>query len=204
MSSNWVPNWKQLLCRIFYCIESQKSQLKAMPDMPRQCPQPKTHTAPSQSNWFDHIWTYWDPHRSFRVFFLYLLHPSGRVSKSTIFTNHNLISVRHRKYRLIILLYLHVISCSSTLSLASSRDPEPRPSLESSNHSSLDLVSASIGEPEPGFDEVLFSVLVLCIQVFLTVMWGGTLHRYKGQTMCKTRFESQEMTLNGFWKIMLI
>ena len=82
------------------------------------------------------------------VFFLYLLHPSGRVSKSTIFTIHNLISVRHRKYRLIILLYLHVISCSSTLSLASSRDPEPRPSLESSNHSGLDLMSASIVESD--------------------------------------------------------
>jgi len=83
-----------------------------------------------------------------KIFFLYLLHPPGRVSKSTIFSNHNLISVRHRKYRLIILLYLHVISCSSLLDLASSRDPEPRPSLESSNHSGLDLMSASIVESD--------------------------------------------------------
>ena len=83
-----------------------------------------------------------------KSFFLYLLHPSRRVSKSTVFTNHNLISVRHRKYRLIILLYLHVISCSSTWNLASSRDPEPRPSLESSNHSGLDLLSASIVESD--------------------------------------------------------
>ena len=81
-------------------------------------------------------------------FFLYLLHPSGRVSKSTVFTNHNLISVRHRKYRLIILLYLHVISCSSTWNFASSRDPEPRPSLESSNHSGFDLMAASIVESD--------------------------------------------------------
>ena len=81
-------------------------------------------------------------------FFLYLLHPSGRVSKSTVFTNHNLISVRHRKYRLIILLYLHVISCSSTWNFASSRDPELRPSLESSIHSGFDLMAASIVESD--------------------------------------------------------
>ena len=115
-------------------------------------------------------------------------------------------SVRHRTLKPPSYV-LHVILSSLLFILgtcASFQEQEPRPSLESSNHSSLDLVSASIGEPEPGFDEVLFSVLVLCIQVFLTVMWGGTLHRYKGQTMCKTRFESQEMTLNGFWKIMLI
>ena len=85
---------------------------------------------------------------SFFIFFLYLLHPSERVSRSTVFTNHNLISVRHRKYRLIILLYLHVISCSSTWNLASSRDPEPRPSLESSNHSGFDLMAASIVESD--------------------------------------------------------
>ena len=97
-------------------------------------------------------------------FFLYLLHPSGRVSKSTIFTIHNLISVRHRKYRLIILLYLHVISCSSLLDLASSRDPEPRPSLESSNHSGLDLMLASIVESDLVFGYVSFSVSALNIQ----------------------------------------
>ena len=97
-------------------------------------------------------------------FFLYLLHPSGRVSKSTIFSNHNLISVRHRKYRLIILLYLHVISCSSLLDLASSRDPEPRPSLESSNHSGLDLMLASIVESDLVFGYVSFSVSALNIQ----------------------------------------
>ena len=96
--------------------------------------------------------------------FLYLLHPSGRVSKSTIFSNHNLISVRHRKYRLIILLYLHVISCSSLLDLASSRDPEPRPSLESSNHSGLDLMLASIVESDLVFGYVSFSVSALNIQ----------------------------------------
>ena len=86
--------------------------------------------------------------KKWSFFFLYLLHPSGRVSRSTVFTNHNLISVRHRKYRLIILLYLHVISCSSTWNFASSRDPEPRPSLESSNHSGFDLMAASIVESD--------------------------------------------------------
>ena len=86
------------------------------------------------------------------LFFLYLLHPSGRVSKSTVFTNHNLISVRHRKYRLIILLYLHVISCSSTWNLASSRDPEPRPSLESSTlaRELLLLDGGEVGVPHEG------------------------------------------------------
>merc|ERR1711952_532276 len=86
-------------------------------------------------------------YQNFYFFFIFITSPGG-VSKSTIFANHNLISVRHRKYRLIILLYLHVISCSSTLDLASSRDPEPRPSLESSNHSGLDLMSASIVESD--------------------------------------------------------
>ena len=103
-------------------------------------------------------------HHLVGFFFLYLLHPSGRVSKSTIFSNHNLISVRHRKYRLIILLYLHVISCSSLLDLASSRDPEPRPSLESSNHSGLDLMLASIVESDLVFGYVSFSVSALNIQ----------------------------------------
>ena len=98
------------------------------------------------------------------IIFLYLLHPPGGVSKSTIFSNHNLISVRHRKYRLIILLYLHVISCSSLLDLASSRDPEPRPSLESSNHSGLDLMLASIVESDLVFGYVSFSVSALNIQ----------------------------------------
>ena len=97
------------------------------------------------------------------VFFIFITSPGG-VSKSTIFANHNLISVRHRKYRLIILLYLHVISCSSTLDLASSRDPEPRPSLESSNHSGLDLMLASIVESDLVFGYVSFSVSALNIQ----------------------------------------
>ena len=56
-------------------------------------------------------------HTALGLFFFIFITSPGGVSKSTIFANHNLISVRHRKYRLIILLYLHVISCSSTLDL---------------------------------------------------------------------------------------
>ena len=85
-------------------------------------------------------------------------------------------SVRHRTLKPPSYV-LHVILSSLLFILgtcASFQEQEPRPSLESSNHSSLDLVSASIGEPEPGFDEVLFSVLVLCIQVFFNcyVRWN--------------------------------
>ena len=48
-------------------------------------------------------------------FFIFITTPEGHVRVH--FANLNLISVRHRKYRLIILLYLHLLSCSSTLDL---------------------------------------------------------------------------------------
>ena len=47
---------------------------------------------------------------------------------------------------------------------SSSRDPEPRPSLESSNHSGLDLMLASIVESDLVFGYVSFSVSALNIQ----------------------------------------
>ena len=62
---------------------------------------------------------FWVPQPScsmvFDFFFIFITTPEGHVRVH--FANLNLISVRHRKYRLIILLYLHLLSCSSTLDL---------------------------------------------------------------------------------------
>ena len=59
--------------------------------------------------WYDKLW---GPSQRVVTLFLPL-----RGTKGYILANHNLISVRHRKYRLIILEYLHLLSCSSTLDL---------------------------------------------------------------------------------------
>ena len=78
-----------------------------------------------------HMYTYitiyslhsiFSPKLIFKSFFFYIYYFPWGARKSTFWRYHNLISVRHRKYRLIILLYLHLISCSSTLDLLGSRD----------------------------------------------------------------------------------
>ena len=120
--------------------------------------------------------------RCIRVVFLYLFPGQFLVLSSGlgahVMSRRPLRSVRHKTSRppshvlctkLYFQLALHLGTCASL------RGQEPWPSLEDSNLSGLDLMSASIGEPERGFDEVSFSAQVL--NRFLnTEMLGGTWH----------------------------
>ena len=85
-------------------------------------------------------------------------------------------SVRHRSSRppsYVLCTKLHFQLPPHLGTGASFQGQEPRPSLEDSNHSGLDLMSASIGKPDPASMKSR-SQYRSTFRFLNTGMWGGT------------------------------